>query len=142
MVRGSAGQCIAFTSFLKYMWWSAKLRVSSTMKKIEIIIPHRRLSDVSEILRGANTGGMSHYRIQGRGKVKAEPVEVARGTARYTPEFIPRTKVEVIIRDDQVETLINRLVERLGDALGGKLFVTDVSIAVDLSTNKRGESAI
>jgi nitrogen regulatory protein P-II 1 len=112
------------------------------MKKIEIIIPHRRLSDVSEILRGANTGGMSHYRIQGRGKVKAEPVEVARGTARFTPEFIPRTKVEVIIRDDQVETLINRLVERLGDALGGKLFVTDVSIAVDLSTSKRGESAI
>lgn len=112
------------------------------MKKIEIIIPHIRLDEVSEILKSANTGGMSHYRIEGRGKVKAEAVTVGRGTARVTPEFVPRTKVEVIIRDDQAESLINRLVERLGDALGGKLFVTDVPIAVDLSTNKRGESAI
>lgn len=42
----------------------------------------------------------------------------------------------------QVETLIDRLTERLGDALGGKLFVTDVPIAVDLSTSNLGESAI
>lgn len=112
------------------------------MKKMEIIIPHRRLVDVSEILKSANTGGMSHYRIEGRGKVKAEPVEIARGTARYTPEFIPRTKVEVIIKDDQVETLVDKLTERLGDTLGGKVFVTDVPVAVDLSTKKRGESAI
>ena len=113
------------------------------MKKLEIIIPHRRLDDVSEILRSANTGGMSHYKIEGRGKVKAQEVAVGRGTMKYTPEYIPRTKVEVIIKDDQLESLINRLAERLGgDALGGKLFVTDVPVAVDLSTNKRGESAI
>jgi nitrogen regulatory protein P-II 1 len=112
------------------------------MKKMEIIIPDRRLNDVSDILKNANTGGMSHYRIQGRGKVKAEPVEIARGTGKYTPEFIPRTKVEVVIRDDQVETLIERLAEKLGDSLGGKIFVTDVNVAVDLSTRNRGESAI
>jgi nitrogen regulatory protein P-II 1 len=112
------------------------------MKKFEIIIPHRRLDDVSEILKHANTGGMSHYRVEGRGKVKAEAVAVGRGTMRYTPEYVPRTKVEVIVRDDQVEPLISKLTEKLGDALGGKLFVTDVHIAVDLSSSKRGESAI
>ena len=113
------------------------------MKKFEIIISHRRLGDVGEILKSANTGGMSHYKVEGRGKVKAEAVSVGRGTMKYTPEYRPRTKVEVIIRDDQVESLINKLVERLGgDDLGGKVFVTDVSVAVDLSTNKRGESAI
>ncbi|MGA7368544.1 MAG: P-II family nitrogen regulator [Nitrososphaeraceae archaeon] len=113
------------------------------MKKFEIIIPHRRLDDVAEILKSTNAGGMSHYSVEGRGKVKAEPVEVARGTAKYTPEYRPRTKVEVIVKDDQVESLINKLVERLGgEALGGKLFVSDVHVAVDLSTNKRGDSAI
>jgi nitrogen regulatory protein P-II 1 len=112
------------------------------MKKIEIIIPHRRLNEVSEILKSANTGGMTHYRVAGRGITKAEAVAVGRGTTRYTPEFIPRTKVEVIIKDDQVEDLINRLVERFDDTLGGKLFITDVPIVVDLSTNTRGESAI
>ena len=45
---------------------------------------------------------------------------------RYPPEFIPRTKVEVVIKDVQVETLIDKLTERLGDVSGGKVFVTDV----------------
>jgi nitrogen regulatory protein P-II 1 len=35
--------------------------------------------------------------------VKPESVAVGRGTFHYTPEYIPRTKVEVIIKDDQVE---------------------------------------
>ena len=51
------------------------------MKKLEIIISHRRLDDVSEILKDANTGGMSHYRIEGRGEKTAvadEVLEVAR----------------------------------------------------------------
>ena len=113
------------------------------MKKLEILIPHRRLVDVSEVLRNANTGGMTQYKVEGRGKVKAQEVAVGRGTMKYTPEYVPRTKVEVIIKDDQLESLINTLTERLsGDSLGGKLFVTDVPIAVDLSTNKRDESAI
>ena len=43
---------------------------------------------------------------------------------RYPPEFIPRTKVEVVIKDVQVERLIDKLTERLGDVLGGKVFVT------------------
>jgi nitrogen regulatory protein P-II 1 len=113
------------------------------MKKFEIIIPHRRLDDVNEILKSMNTGGITQYRVEGRGKVKAEAVAVGRGTMKYTPEYVPRTKVEVIVKDDQVESLINVLVEKLGgDTLGGKLFITDVPIAVDLSTNARGESAI
>jgi len=112
------------------------------MKKMEIINPHRRLNDASEILKSAKTGGMTHYKVAGRGITKAEAVAVGRGTTQYTPEFIPRTKVEVIIKDDQVENLINRLVESLGDSIGGKLFIIDVPVVVDLSTNRRGESAI
>lgn len=112
------------------------------MKKLEIIIPHRKLDDVSEILKDANTGGMSHYRIEGRGKIKAEPVAAARGTMRYYPEFIPRTKVEVIVKDEQVEDLIKSFIGKIGNELGGKIFVSDVSVAVDISTNNRGESAI
>ena len=82
---------------------------------------------------------MSHYKIEGRGKVKPESVAIGRGTAHYTPECIPQDQVEVIIKDDQVEELINKLIEKLGsDALGG----TDVQTAVDLASKVRGESAI
>ena len=112
------------------------------MKKLEIIIPDRRLHDVSEILKVANTGGMSYYRIEGRGRIKAEAVAVGRGTMHYRPEFIPRYKVEVVVKDEQVDGLIKTIVERLGDNIGGKIFVIDIPIAVDLTTKKTGEDAI
>ena len=84
------------------------------MKGVEIIIPHRRLDYINEILKSA-------HKVEGRGKVKAQEVAVGRGRMKYTPKDIPRTKVEVIIKDDQVESLINKLVERRGgDSLGGK----------------------
>ena len=112
------------------------------MKKLEIIIPNRRLNDVSEILKDANTGGMSYSRIEGRGRVKAEAVAVGRGTMHYKPEFIPRLKVEVVVKDEQVEGLIKTFVDKIGDNIGGKIFVMDIPIAVDLTTKKAGEDAI
>jgi nitrogen regulatory protein P-II 1 len=93
------------------------------MKKLELIIPDRRLQDVSEILKDANTGGMSYYRIEGRGRIKAEAVAVGRGTMHYKPEFIPRLKVEVVIKDEQVEDLVKAFVNKIGDKIGGKIFV-------------------
>jgi nitrogen regulatory protein P-II 1 len=112
------------------------------MKKIELFIPDRRLDDVVEVLKDANIGGMSHYRIEGRGKIKPEEVSVGRGTMRYKPKFIPRTKVEVVVSDEKVERLITAFRYRLGDNIGGKIFVVDVHKAVDLSTGKTDETAI
>jgi nitrogen regulatory protein P-II 1 len=43
--------------------------------------------------------------------------------------------------DDQVEPLIDRLVEKLGDALGGELIVSEVPVMVDLSTDRPKEYA-
>jgi nitrogen regulatory protein P-II 1 len=101
------------------------------------------LDDVNNILKDANVGGMSHYRIDGRGKIKPEEVEIARGTSKYIPEYIPRTKVEVVVKDEQVEEIISKIVNNLGNSsLGGKIFVVDIPIAIDLGTNKRGESAL
>lgn len=48
----------------------------------------------------------------------------------------------MIVKDDQVEGLIQSFIEKLGNELGGKIFVTDVSLAVDLTTKNRGESSI
>lgn len=112
------------------------------MKKIELFIPDRRLDDVTEILKDADVGGMSQYRIEGRGKVKPEEINVGRGTMTYKPKFIPRTKVEVVVSDKKVETLITAFRNRLGDNMGGKLFVIEVAKALDLSTGKVDENAI
>jgi nitrogen regulatory protein PII len=113
------------------------------MKRIEIIIPHGRLADAHNVLKGLNVGGMSYYRIEGSGRVKADPVVVSTHPTQTPPEYISRTKVEVVIKDEQVEELIAKLRERLrGEPQGGKIFVVDVPIAVDIATYKRGEEAI
>jgi nitrogen regulatory protein P-II 1 len=114
------------------------------LKKLEIIIPHRWLSEIDDVLKDMQIGGMSTTRIEGRGKVKPLPVTVQRGTSYATPEFIPRTKVEVIVRDDMVEGLAQKILERFGGDpnLGGKIFISDVVGAIDFVTMKKDEEAI
>jgi nitrogen regulatory protein P-II 1 len=114
------------------------------MKRIEIIIPDRKLYAVSNVLKEANITGMSYYGIQGRSKVKIKESSVAMGSAEYELEFMPKLKVEVVVKDEQVEELITKIVDNVGGdiATGGKIFVVDVSTAVDLTTKKRGETVI
>jgi nitrogen regulatory protein P-II 1 len=62
---------------------------------------------------------------------------------RYTPEFIPRTKAEVVVKDEQVEAIITKIGDELCAAnIDGKIFVIDVPIAVDIATKNRGETVI
>ncbi len=89
------------------------------MKRVEIINPDRKLRNANEVIRDANTGGRSYYRIEGRCGIKAEYTP----ETHYLLEFIPRIKVEVVVKDEQVEELVNNLLDRLGDELGGKIFM-------------------
>jgi nitrogen regulatory protein P-II 1 len=57
---------------------------------------------------------MSAYTIEGRGRIKAEPFAVTRGTAQTQPEYVERTKIEVVVKDHQVEQLVSNLTDRLG----------------------------
>ena len=65
-----------------------------------------------------------------------------RGTIQTEPEYILRTKIDVIVKDDQVEQLVLELTDKLGSELGGKIFVSDIPVAVDLRTKKTGVDAI
>ena len=113
------------------------------MKEIQIFVPDQALKDVNDILKESQVGGMSHYRIHGRGSSKSEEVAVGLGTMRYTPEDNPRTKIEVVVRDDQVDSLIYKIADKLrASDIVGKIFVLDVPIALDIRTNKTGESAL
>jgi nitrogen regulatory protein PII len=112
------------------------------MKKIEIIISESKLKDAHEILKNVNSGGMSYCTVEGSGRIRAESIIVGRGTTQTQPEYIPRMKVDVIVKDHQLEQLVSKLTDRLGSELGGKIFVLDVPIAVDLRTKRTGEDAI
>ncbi|RMF32145.1 MAG: P-II family nitrogen regulator [Candidatus Nitrosothermus koennekii] len=114
------------------------------MKKVEIIVPHRLVDDITQITKDMNIGGMSVTKIEGRGRVKAQPIATGRGTKFFIPDFIPRTKIEIVVKDEQVEPLINKILDELGGDpnMGGKIFVTDVVTAADLVKKTRDEAAI
>jgi nitrogen regulatory protein P-II 1 len=113
------------------------------MKKIEIIVPDRLFNDVNRIVKETHAGGMTYYKVEGRGKIKAKPVAIARGTQQFTPEFIPRIKMEVVVNDDQVDGILSKIADKLSNpAVGGKIFVVDVAAAIDLATKEQGEKAL
>ena len=113
------------------------------MKKIEIIVPDRLFNDVNRIIKDTHAGGMTFFKVEGRGKIKAKPVAIGRGTRHFTPEFIPRTKMEIVVKDDQVDGIVSKIADKLADpAIGGKIFVVDVAKAVDLATKEQGEKAL
>jgi nitrogen regulatory protein P-II 1 len=113
------------------------------MKKIEIIVADRLFNDVNRIVKNTHAGGMTFHRVEGRGKIKAKPVAIDRGTRQFTPEFVPRMKIEVVVKDDQVDGIISKIADELANpAIGGKIFVVDVAIAIDLATKEQGENAL
>jgi nitrogen regulatory protein P-II 1 len=52
------------------------------MKRIEIIIPHRELENIHQILQDLNAGGMSHYKIEGTGRTEAERITLHTGATQ------------------------------------------------------------
>jgi nitrogen regulatory protein PII len=110
------------------------------MKKIEIIIPHGRLPEVHSVLHNLNVGGMSHYEISGSSieHLKVDPVVAATHPTQH-PEYISRTKIEVVVKNEKVDELLSSLREKLRGGQGGKIFVEDVRDAIDIPTFTRGE---
>ena len=114
------------------------------MKRLDIVIPHERLSEVNDILHKNKVGGITFYDIKGRGRAKQEPVAVGRGVMRYVPEFGSRTKIEVLVKDSLSKEIIDDLLKKIstGSTSDGKIFVYDVAEAYDIGSKESGDSAL
>ena len=112
------------------------------MKKVECIIRPFKLDDVKEALREIGVQGMTVSEVRGFGRQKGH-TELYRGS-EYTIEFIPKLKIEVIIDDDDVEEVIEKVVAaastgKIGD---GKIFVYDLSKVVRIRTGEADNEAL
>jgi len=113
------------------------------MKRIDLIIPHERFHEVSE-LRYHKVGGLTWYDVKGRGRAKNEPVAIGRGVMRYIPEFGSRTKIEVLVPDPAAKSIIDDVLKHVstGSASVGKIFVYDVAEAYDIGSKQTRDNAI
>jgi nitrogen regulatory protein P-II 1 len=112
------------------------------MKKIEAVIRREKLVDVRRALVEAGFLGITVYEVLGRGRQKVLDLQF-RGR-EYQVDLLPKTKLEMLVDDGDVEKAIEVIVKtaatgRVGD---GKLDVLSVDDIVRIRTGERGEGAI
>ena len=112
------------------------------MKKIEAIIKPFKLEEVKDALMEVGVQGMTVTEVRGFGRQKGQK-EQYRG-AEYTVDFLPKVKMEVVVAEDQVKTVVETIVRtaRTGQIGDGKIFVTDLDEIVRIRTGESGAEAI
>lgn len=112
------------------------------MKKIEAIIKPFKLEDVKESLTEAGITGMTVTDVKGYGRQQGHS-ELYRG-AEYVVDFLAKTKLELIVNDEEVEKCIDIIsasakTGKIGD---GKIFVMPIDEVVRIRTGETGEEAV
>lgn len=112
------------------------------MKKIEAVIKPFKLDDVREALSDIGVAGMTSIEVKGFGRQKGH-TELYRG-AEYVIDFLPKVKIEVVVKDDQLDACIEAITSaaRTGKIGDGKIFVTTVERVIRIRTGEEGDEAI
>ncbi|MEW6075303.1 MAG: P-II family nitrogen regulator [Candidatus Omnitrophota bacterium] len=112
------------------------------MKKIEAIIRPEKLDGVRRVLESAHCAGLMISEIEGHGKQKGV-VQQWRGE-KYKVELLPKIKIEIIVRDQDVERIAEAIIgaAKTGEVGDGKIFIYHVENAIRIRTGERGEVAL
>ncbi len=112
------------------------------MKKIEAIIRPFKLDEVKIALVNAGVVGMTVSEVRGFGRQKGQ-TERYRGS-EYTVEFLQKLKLEIVIEDDQVEMVVDKIIgaARTGEIGDGKIFVYPVDQVVRIRTGEKNLEAV
>src|SRR6185503_18008087 len=113
------------------------------MNKIEAIIRPERLEQVKEALAAAGFVGLNIVNVTGRG-VQKGIVHTGRGGEEYRVDMLPKSKIELVVKDADTEKVVNLIVQssRTGTIGDGKIFIMPVSDAIRVRTGERGDAAI
>ena len=112
------------------------------MKKIEAIIRPFKLEDVKIALVNSGIVGMTVSEVRGFGRQKGQ-VERYRG-AEFTVEFLQKLKVEVVVEDEKVNSVIDAIAEaaKTGEIGDGKIFITSIDSVIRIRTGDKDEEAL
>ncbi|MEM9003796.1 MAG: P-II family nitrogen regulator [Cyanobacteria bacterium P01_F01_bin.86] len=112
------------------------------MKKIEAIIRPFKLDEVKIALVNAGIVGMTVSEVRGFGRQKGQ-TERYRGS-EYTVEFLQKLKLEIVVDDDQVDMVTEKIIAaaRTGEIGDGKIFVTPVHQIVRIRTGEKNTEAV
>ena len=112
------------------------------MKLVTAIIKPFKLDEVREALAGVGVQGITVTEVKGFGRQKGH-TELYRG-AEYVVDFLPKVKVEVAVKTELVERVIEAIEKaantgKIGD---GKIFVFEVEQVIRSRTGETGPDAL
>jgi len=112
------------------------------MKKIEAIIRHFKLEEVKDALHNKGVQGMTVTEVRGFGRQKGH-TETYRG-AEYAVDFLPKVKVEVVVGDKDVQSVLDTIINsaRTGQVGDGKIFVSELAEVIRIRTGETAQAAI
>jgi nitrogen regulatory protein P-II 1 len=112
------------------------------MKKVEAIIRPFKLDEVKIALVNAGIVGMTVSEVRGFGRQKGQ-TERYRGS-EYTVEFLQKLKVEIVIEDNLVDMVVDKVIAaaRTGEIGDGKIFISPVEEVVRIRTGEKNTEAV
>ena len=112
------------------------------MKLISAIIKPHKLDEVREALTSAGISGMTVTEVKGFGRQRGH-TELYRG-AEYVVDFVPKTRIEVAVRSDLVDQVVDAIVKaaKTGKVGDGKIFITDIDRVIRIRTGETDDSAL
>ena len=112
------------------------------MKMVTAIIKPFKLDDAREALSEIGIQGLTVTEVKGFGRQKGH-TELYRG-AEYVVDFLPKIKMEIGVKADMVDQVIEAISKAAGTGkIGdGKIFVTPVEQVVRIRTGETDEEAL
>ncbi len=98
--------------------------------------------DVKNALLAVGCEGMTVSEIKGRGSQKGIK-ESYRGSS-YCIDLIPKTRIEIVVKDEGVDTIIDAIKEgaHTGNIGDGKIFVYPIDNVIRIRTGEEGDKAV
>jgi nitrogen regulatory protein P-II 2 len=112
------------------------------MKLISAIIKPFKLDDVRAALSEIGVSGMTVTEVKGFGRQRGH-TELYRG-AEYVVDFVPKTRIEVAVKDALVEQVVEAIINaaKTGKVGDGKIFITDLERVLRIRTGEADDQAL
>ena len=112
------------------------------MKLISAIIKPFKLDDVRAALSELGVSGMTVTEVKGFGRQRGH-TELYRG-AEYVVDFVPKTRIEVAVKDALVDQVVEAIVNsaRTGKVGDGKIFISELERAIRIRTGEADAQAL
>lgn len=112
------------------------------MKLVTAVIQPKKLDHVKEQLKLVGVTGMTVTEVRGFG-AQGGTVEMYRG-AEATIDMIPKVQLQMVVGDDDLDRVVNRLVNsaRTGTIGDGKVWITEVQHVIRIRTGELDLEAV